>query len=299
MDHTPPPIVETAQQENAVDWTEPILTPHKDVIHNPKIRHSVEHWQSQGIDTRPNTLYLVPWKMSGVNLCRDASPGCIAACTTNPRKGFGRVFNAVEEARQRRTQRFIEDRERFLRQLAAELEREQRLADRTGAVVTCRLNVASDIDWTAFSMTYGANLFGELGGSRNGLIRFYDYTKRLSVLLRDRPLNYSLTFSRSETNHAACLEALEAGHNVAVVFSQGAEFSGSTKTYQQRLPETWTPPGYGRELPVIDGDTHDFRCWDPAGVIVGLRMKGTESEVRHAIRTGFAVYCGEGSPTRC
>ena len=295
MEHSLPPIVETAQQESGIDWTEPILTPHKDVAHNPKIRHSVEHWKAQGIDTRPNTLYLVPWKMSGVNLCRDASPGCIAACTTNPRKGFGRVFNAVEESRQRRTQRFIEDRERFLRQLAGELEREQRLADRTGAVVTCRLNMAADIDWTAFSMTYGANLFGELGGSRNGSIRFYDYTKRLSVLLRDRPLNYSLTFSRSENNHQKCLEALDAGHNVAVVFSQGPEFSGSTKAYQQRLPETWTPPGYGKELRVIDGDIHDYRCWDPAGVIVGLRMKGTEKEVRHALKTGFAVYCGEGS----
>lgn len=292
MDHTLPPIVETAQQKTAIDWTERILTPRKDVAHNPKIAHSVKYWKAQGIETRPNTLYLVPWKMSGANLCFDASPGCIAACVTNPRKGFGRMFNAIEESRQRRTRRFIEDQERFLRQLAAELETEQRLADRTGAVVTCRLNMASDIDWTASSLTYGANLLGELGGSRNASIRFYDYTKRLSVLLRNRPLNYSLTFSRSETNHEKCLEALAAGHNVAVVFSQGPQFSGSKRAYEQRLPETWTPPGYGRELRVIDGDVHDYRCFDEPGVIVGLRMKGTEQEVRHALRTGFAVYGG-------
>jgi hypothetical protein len=293
MDHTLPPIVETSQQKNAIDWTERILTPRKDVAHNPKIAHSVKYWREQGIDTRPNTLYLVPWKMSGANLCPDASPGCIAACVTSPRKGFGRFFGAIEESRQRRAQRFIEDRERFLRQLAEELETEQLSAMKAGKIVTCRLNMASDIDWTTFSIAYGANLFGELGGSRNCSIRFYDYTKRLSVLLRNRPLNYHLTFSRSENNHAKCLEAIDAGHNVAVVFSQGPEFSGSKKAYQQKLPETWTPPGYGKEIRVIDGDTHDFRCWDEPGVIVGLRMKGTESEVRHALRTGFAVYCGE------
>lgn len=293
MEHTPrPAIVETAPQENGIDWTEPILTPHKDVAHNPKIAHSVKYWREKGIDTRPNTLYLVPWKMSGVNLCRDASPGCIAACVGSPRKGFGRFFSTVEESRQRRTQRFLEDRERFLRQLAGELEREQRLAMKANQIVTCRLNVAADLDWTAFSVAYGANLFGELGASRNCSIRFYDYTKRLSVLLRDRPLNYHLTFSRSENNQDKCLEALEAGQNVAVVFSNGPEFSGSKKAYQQTLPETWTPPGYGRELRVIDGDVHDYRCFDPAGVIVGLRMKGNEKEVTNALRTNFAVYCG-------
>lgn len=280
--------IETAQQES------PLLQTMRDARRNPKIGHSVKHWQQQGIDTRPCLLYLVPARTSGVDLCRDASPGCRAACVTHPKKGFGRFFGTINESRLARTRRFLEDREAFLRQLSGELEREQRLADKTGAIVTCRLNMAADIDWTAYSMAYGANLFGELGGSRNGLIRFYDYTKRLSVLLRDRPLNYSLTFSRSENNDSKCLEALEAGQNVAVVFSQGLEFHGSKKAYQQRLPETWTPPGYDRELQVIDGDAHDFRCWDPAGVIVGLRMKGTESEVKHALRTGFAVYCGEG-----
>lgn len=289
MEHTPPPIVDTAQAES------PILQTMRDARRNPKIGHSVKHWRQQGIETRPCLLYLVPARTSGVNLCPDASPGCRAACVTHPGKGFGRIFGTINESRLARTRRFLEDRERFLRQLAAELETEQRLADRTGAVATCRLNMASDIDWTAFSMTYGANLFGELGASPNGQIRFYDYTKRLSVLLRDRPLNYSLTFSRSENNHEKCLEALEAGQNVAVVFSQGPQFSGSKRAYQQRLPEVWTPPGYGKEIRVIDGDVHDFRCWDEPGVIVGLRMKGTEQEVTHALRTGFAVYCGGGA----
>ena len=293
MDHTTPPIVETAQQET------PLLQTMRDARQNPKIGHSVKHWQQQGIQTRPCLLYLVPARTSGANLCPDASPGCRAACVTHPGKGFGRIFGTITESRLARTRRFLEDREGFLRQLAGELEREQRLAMKAGQIVTCRLNMAADIDWTAFSMAYGANLFGELGGSRNGLIRFYDYTKRLSVLLRDRPLNYSLTFSRSENNHGKCLEALEAGQNVAVVFSNGPQFSGSKKAYEQRLPEVWTPPGYGRELRVIDGDTHDFRCWDEPGVIVGLRMKGTEAEVRNALRTGFAVFCGEGSATRC
>jgi hypothetical protein len=42
-----------------------------------------------------------------------------------------------------------------------------------------------------------------------------DYTKDVSRLLDpQRPANYHLTFSRSETNAENCRRALAAGHNV-------------------------------------------------------------------------------------
>jgi hypothetical protein len=70
------------------------------------------------------------------------------------------------------------------------------------------------------------------------------------------PSNYSLTFSRSETNETQCLEVLKRGGNVAVVFR--------SKT----LPTHWNG------FKVINGDENDLRFLDPKGVVVGLTAKG-------------------------
>ena len=59
---------------------------------------------------------------------------------------------------------------------------------------------------------------------------------------------------------AHTLAALDAGHNVAVVFDCKKS---------DPLPETW------QGVPVIDGRTHDFRFTDPAGVVVGLSALGS------------------------
>jgi len=73
------------------------------------------------------------------------------------------------------------------------------------------------------------------------------------------PTNYSITFSRSESNSGAVLEVLNTTANIAAVFD--------TKKGQP-LPSTWA----GRE--VIDGDLTDIRFWDKSNIIVGLRAKG-------------------------
>ena len=70
------------------------------------------------------------------------------------------------------------------------------------------------------------------------------------------PSNYSLTFSRSETNETQCLEVLKRGGNVAVVFRSKA------------LPTHWNG------FKVINGDENDLRFLDPKGVVVGLTAKG-------------------------
>jgi hypothetical protein len=51
---------------------------------------------------------------------------------------------------------------------------------------------------------------------------------------------------------------------VAVVFATAK---------RDALPATWRAP-WGDNLRVIDGDAHEMRFTDPAGVIVGLRAKG-------------------------
>jgi hypothetical protein len=83
-------------------------------------------------------------------------------------------------------------------------------------------------------------------------VQFYDYTK---IPGREKlPKNYHLTFSRSEVNENDCLNELQKGRNVAVVFDV--------------LPTTWN--GY----PVICGDNDDLRFLDPKNVVVGLTAKG-------------------------
>jgi len=117
------------------------------------------------------------------------------------------------------------------------------------ATPTVRLDGTSDVGW-----------------ERHGVIQafkgvqFYDYTKNyvrmLAFIGGKLPSNYSLTFSRSETNEAQCLEVLKRGGNVAVVFRGKV------------LPTHWNG------FKVINGDENDLRFLDPKGVVVGLTAKG-------------------------
>ena len=130
----------------------------------------------------------------------------------------------------------------------------------------------SDIPWEKFGIM-----------ERFPNIQFYDYTKNF-VRAMDHakgrlPGNYHLTFSRSEENEARCLNVLDAGGNVAVVFGikspnskQVAKAEREPDYAEQfKLPTEWM--GYK----VIDGDKTDLRFLDPKtrpGVVVGLRTKG-------------------------
>lgn len=282
--------IETAQQEH-----KSIITSTKDTRKNPKIRKSLEFFPE--LSARVLSVYLTPAHTGGVNLCPHSSPGCAAACVSDSRQqGFGRIFGTVFQARWERTQRFRADRKRFLEDMTEELRRQQRIASRFGETVMIRDNMGSDVDWHRLSEIHAVDYYGEFGiFPELSRVQHYNYTKDLRRLLRRRPANDYLTFSRSETNHRACLTALENGHNVAVVFSQGPEFYGSKRQYLTTLPETWKPEGTNQTFRVIDGDAHDFRHLDPDGpVIVGLRMKGDRLQVQAALASGFAVLT-EGS----
>jgi hypothetical protein len=91
-------------------------------------------------------------------------------------------------------------------------------------------------------------------------IQFVDYTKNPHRFARILPKNYSLTFSRSETNDSQAIELLNRGVNVAVVFANV-------------LPKRWN--GFR----VINGDSHDLRHLDPkGGVVIGLLPKGRKAK---------------------
>jgi hypothetical protein len=192
-------------------------------------------------------VYLAPHKLSGViNTCGFASEGCIQGCLNL--SGLGGVFNSIQLARIAKTHFMVADYNAFLASLAYDIETLRIKARARRLKPAVRINGTSDIPKIARAM---AQRFTD--------VQFYDYTKIPQPWKRTLP-NYSLTFSHSEVNHQECIDALNHGINVAVVF-------GVKKT--QPLPETWGG------FPVLNGDESDLRFADKGkGVVIGLYAKG-------------------------
>jgi hypothetical protein len=192
-------------------------------------------------------LYLAPASVSGVvNVCPHASPACRAACLYSAGRG---AFTSVQTARTAKTILYVKDRESFLARLKDNVTSVIRKAKAKRMVPVIRLNGTSDIGWERQGVIQAFKT-----------VQFYDYTKNyvrmLAFIGGKLPSNYSLTFSRSETNETQCLEVLSRGGNVAVVFRSKV------------LPSHW------QGFPVINGDENDLRFLDPRGVVVGLTAKG-------------------------
>lgn len=198
-------------------------------------------------------LHLAPSDLSGYNTCPMASAGCRAACLNTAGRGglfkAGTSTNTIQEARIRKTRLFFEDRDTFMAMLVKDITAAIKMASKRNLIPVIRLNGTSDIRWETVTVNGFANIMSAFPA-----ITFYDYTKIANR--RNLPPNYSLTFSRSETNDAVLPTIMQ---NIAVVFGvkKGKE-----------LPTMYL----GR--PVIDGDDTDLRFLDPKGVIVGLRGKG-------------------------
>lgn len=190
-------------------------------------------------------LYLSPANESGVmDTCPMATDECRSACL----KSSGRMImpNSVQ-SRIWKTRLLHSNREQFLAFLRYDIQRLIRRAAKLGLIPAVRLNGTSDLPWLALQL---AREFPN--------VQFYDYTKLPKPYLRTRA-NYAITFSYSGHNLTESLDALAHGVNVAVVFDTRKG---------QALPTAW------RGYQVIDGDEHDLRFLDPAGVVVGLRAKG-------------------------
>lgn len=189
-------------------------------------------------------MYLAPAKQntSNVNLCPKASKGCLKACLYTAGRG---KFSSVQKARVAKADYFVKDREGFLKQLHKEILDFSRIARLNGKKPAIRLNGTSDIKWERYVDT---KLYPE--------VQFYDYTK-WKPWNRNVESNYTLTFSRAEdTSDLDVKEVMEAGHNVAVVFSNKA------------IPSSYLG------FPVYNGDETDLRFLDPSNHIVGLYAKG-------------------------
>lgn len=213
---------------------------------NPKTKKLIDEFGLEAV-----ILHLAPADLSGYEACPFRSVGCSHACLNTA--GRGQMSN-TQDARIRKTRWFFEDRAAFMAQLSAELEHLVARARRKGRDPVARLNATSDIYWEQTPIDRdGATHLGVPQAFPE--IQFYDYTKAIPRLRRQRPANYALTFSLAETNDKHAIEALGRGVNVAAVIRG------------ERPSEMW---GY----PVIDGDLHDFRFFDPSPVIVALTPKG-------------------------
>jgi hypothetical protein len=214
-------------------------------------------------------MYFAPADLSGYDVCQYRSAGCSAACLNTA--GHGGVgldaagLNPVQRARIARTRLFFLNRFLFNELLVREIRKHVRKAQSKGMIPCVRLNGTSDLPWEKLRLNDGRTVLETFPD-----VQFYDYTKHTRRALANatgaQPVNYHLTFSRSEVNTDDCLNVLAAGGNVATVL----KFCACKRTCKHE-----TPAGleyFGR--PVVSGDHDDLRFLDPAGVVIGLKAKG-------------------------
>jgi hypothetical protein len=199
-------------------------------------------------------LHLAPADLSGHNTCPKATAGCKSACLNTAGRGGmfrkGENTNMIQQARIRKTKYFYEDRAGFMLDLAYDIQKGIKMAEKLGLKPVFRLNGTSDISWEKYEVPVFCtrNIF-ELFPT----VQFYDYTKVLGRKVADIP-NYFLIFSKADGNDADVGKAMAQGMNVAAVFDE--------------------VPGEYMGKEVINADETDLRFLDPKGVIAGLKAKG-------------------------
>jgi len=199
-------------------------------------------------------LYLAPHKLSGYNVCPNATKECIMGCLyasgyTGIEICSGRT--EIQDARINKTKMFFENPDFFMQWLVSDIRNKSKNATKKGFGFSVRLNCTSDIDWANVRLN-GLNIFEIFPETT-----FYDYTKNVKKFI-NKPDNYHLTLSYTGRNWNQCKTVMSQGHNVAMVFNVRKESDIPT-----------THKGYE----VINGDITDYRIDDAKGIIVGLKWK--------------------------
>jgi len=194
-------------------------------------------------------LHLAPADLSGKETCPKRTQGCTAACLNTAGRGGmfkrGENTNMIQKARIRKTEYFFNDRAGFMLDLAYDIQKAIKFAERKGLTPVFRLNGTSDLSWEKYEVPVFCteNIF-ELFPN----VQFYDYTKVLGRKVKHIP-NYHLTFSKADGNDADVAEALMQGMSVVAVYDA--------------IPEG-----------VPSADETDLRFLDPKGIMLGLKAKG-------------------------
>jgi len=220
---------------------------------NPKIaksnKLSDEYW-SCIMHLRPVNTRICPYQIEA---------GCKDACLNTA--GVAGIFPSVQDARQRKTDLFLNDQAEFMTQLVLDVIKFIKACDRKGKKPAIRLNGTSDIQWEKIIVECGQNIFEMFPQ-----VQWYDYTKIPTRKIKHL-INYHLTWSYSEASSKYANNFNKVKYNIAVVF-------------HKKLPKTFR----GRK--VIDGDKHDMRFMDEDNVVVGLLAKG-KAKVED---NGFVIY---------
>ena len=189
---------------------------------------------------------------------------CKEACLNTAGRGGifkkGEKTNVIQEARQRKTDLFLNDRDTFMNYLLKDIDKFIKYCKNKNKLPCVRLNGTSDIQWETILID-GKTIFQHFPE-----VQFYDYTKIPTRKVADIA-NYHLTWSYSEANmkYASWIDKLS--YNVAVVFN------GALPIYFK-----------GRE--VIDVDETDMRFLDKQNVVVGLKAKGKARQDN----SGFVIH---------
>lgn len=176
--------------------------------------------------------------------CTNGGKGCLNT------SGNGR-FEPVQNARNRRTDLWFENRDQFLLLLKADLTVAKAIADARGDRLAVRLDTFSSLH-----LWHDDRIYEEIikPFQDQGVI-FYDYIKApLARIKAGIAKGIDLTVSFTEQTTPKKLAEYMAIARVAVVFDG-------------EVPDYWN--GYR----VIDGDAHDLRFTEPLGVVVGLTSK--------------------------
>jgi len=178
---------------------------------------------------------------------------CKEACLNTAGRGGifkkGESTNVIQEARKRKTDLFLNDRDTFMSLLVKDIQAFVRKCERLDKKPCIRLNGTSDIQWELIPIDNYANIFDMFSD-----VQFYDYTK-IPTRKVSSIKNYHLTWSYSEANDKYARLFEQVPYNKAVVFHGG-------------LPRLF------KGIKVIDGDTTDMRFLDKQNRVVGLKAKG-------------------------
>ena len=163
--------------------------------------------------------------------CKYKSAECFKHCLNGEGRG---VFSNVKDSRTAKREYYFNDQHAFMYQLRDEVRSAINSALKQKMTPCFRLNLTSDIDYTKFKFENGKNIMQCFP-----TFQFYDYTKNARMMLKKKPLNYFVVFSRSEKNERTVQRMLERGHWCAVVF-------------KNELPKRY------KGFAVVDGTQHDL-----------------------------------------
>jgi len=189
---------------------------------------------------------------------------CKEACLNTAGRGGifkkGESTNVIQEARKRKTDLFLNDRDTFMSLLVKDIQAFVRKCERLDKKPCIRLNGTSDIQWELIPVDNYANIFDMFSD-----VQFYDYTK-IPTRKVSSIKNYHLTWSYSQANDKYARLFEQVPYNKAVVFHGGL-------------------PSMFKGMRVIDGDTTDMRFLDKANRVIGLKAKGKARQDK----SGFVI----------